>query len=52
MDEVIRRYLELAIDTDNTCSNTKFCVCQIMGVNMDSPRGMGLQTAKTLREIW
>ncbi len=51
-DDVIKHYLELAVDCDNSCSNTKFCVCQIMGDRMDSPQGTQLQAATTLREIW
>lgn len=48
---MIRRYLKLAVDKDNSCSNTKYCLCQMLADCMETPRGVALHSAKNLREI-
>ncbi|XP_064398068.1 tRNA-dihydrouridine(20) synthase [NAD(P)+]-like [Halichondria panicea] len=51
IDDVIKRYLQLAVDTGNGCSNTKYCVCQMMADRMEGPLGARLHSAKNIREI-
>lgn len=52
MDEVIRAYLKLAVDYDNSPSNTKYCVQNILRDLQETPLGRRFLDAQTLQQIW
>lgn len=55
MDTVIKDYLKLAVDFDNSPSNTKYCIQNILRELQDTPRGrqfLDCQTLEQICEIW
>lgn len=52
MDTVIKEYLKLAVDYDNSPSNTKYCVQNILRELQDTPRGRQFLDCQTLEQIW
>lgn len=52
MEDVIKSYLKYAIDYDNSPSNTKYCVQNILRELQDSPLGRKFLDAQTLERIW
>lgn len=52
MEAVIKSYLKLAVDCDNSPSNTKYCVQNILRELQDSPLGRKFLDAQTLEQIW
>ncbi|XP_028176161.1 tRNA-dihydrouridine(20) synthase [NAD(P)+]-like [Ostrinia furnacalis] len=51
MDTVIKEYLKLAIDYDNSPSNTKYCVQNILRDLQETPRGRQFLECQTLEQI-
>ncbi|XP_011138804.2 tRNA-dihydrouridine(20) synthase [NAD(P)+]-like isoform X1 [Harpegnathos saltator] len=51
MEDVIKSYLKYAIDYDNSPSNTKYCVQNILRELQDSPLGRKFLDAQTLEQI-
>uniref|UniRef100_A0A2A4JSU6 DRBM domain-containing protein n=1 Tax=Heliothis virescens TaxID=7102 RepID=A0A2A4JSU6_HELVI len=51
MDTVIKEYLKLAVDFDNSPSNTKYCVQNILRELQDTPRGRQFLDCQTLEQI-
>ncbi|XP_014207131.1 tRNA-dihydrouridine(20) synthase [NAD(P)+]-like [Copidosoma floridanum] len=51
MEEVIRSYLKLAVDYDNSPSNTKYCVQNILRDLQESPLGRRFLDTQTLEQI-
>ncbi|XP_013185481.1 tRNA-dihydrouridine(20) synthase [NAD(P)+]-like isoform X2 [Amyelois transitella] len=51
MDDVIREYLKLAVDYDNSPSNTKYCVQNILRDLQETPRGRQFLDCQTLEQI-
>ncbi|XP_045511221.1 tRNA-dihydrouridine(20) synthase [NAD(P)+]-like isoform X1 [Colias croceus] len=55
MDTVIKEYLKLAIDFDNSPSNTKYCIQNVLRELQDTPRGrkfLDCQTQEQISAIW
>ncbi|XP_011495804.1 PREDICTED: tRNA-dihydrouridine(20) synthase [NAD(P)+]-like [Ceratosolen solmsi marchali] len=55
MEQVIRDYLKLAVDYDNSPSNTKYCVQNILRELQESPLGkrfLETQTLEQICEVW
>lgn len=55
MDTVIKEYLQLAIDYDNSPSNTKYCIQNILRELQDTPRGrqfLDCQTMEQISSLW
>lgn len=52
MDTVIQEYLKLAVDYDNSSSNTKYCIQNILRELQDTPRGRQFLDCQTLEQIW
>lgn len=52
MDDVIKEYLKLAIEYDNSPSNTKYCIQNILRELQDTPRGRKFLDCQTLEQIW
>uniref|UniRef100_A0A1B6CGX9 DUS-like FMN-binding domain-containing protein n=1 Tax=Clastoptera arizonana TaxID=38151 RepID=A0A1B6CGX9_9HEMI len=55
LDEVIISYLHYAIDYDNSPSNTKYCVQNMLRELQDTPRGrlfLETQTLEQICDIW
>jgi len=52
MENVIKAYLKYAVDYDNSPSNTKYCVQNILRELQDSPLGRKFLDAQTLEQIW
>lgn len=52
MDTVIKEYLKIAIDYDNSPSNTKYCIQNILRELQDTPRGRTFLDCQTLEQIW
>ncbi|CAB3231091.1 unnamed protein product [Arctia plantaginis] len=55
MDTVIKEYLKLAVDYDNSPSNTKYCVQNILRDLQETPRGrkfLDCQTLEQICDIW
>ncbi|CAK1549872.1 unnamed protein product [Leptosia nina] len=51
MDTVITEYLKLAVDFDNSPSNTKYCVQNVLRELQDTPRGRKFLDCQTLEQI-
>ncbi|XP_049869175.1 tRNA-dihydrouridine(20) synthase [NAD(P)+]-like [Pectinophora gossypiella] len=51
MDAVIEEYLKLAVDYDNSPSNTKYCVQNILRELQETPRGRQFLECQTLEQI-
>ncbi|EZA54926.1 tRNA-dihydrouridine(20) synthase [NAD(P)+]-like [Ooceraea biroi] len=51
MEDVIKSYLKHAVDCDNSPSNTKYCVQNILRELQDSPLGRKFLDAQTLEQI-
>lgn len=52
LDDVIKAYLKLAIDYDNSPSNTKYCVQNMLKELQETPRGKKFLECQTLEQIW
>lgn len=52
MDTVIKEYLKLAVDYDNSPSNTKYCIQNILRELQETPRGRKFLECQTLEQIW
>lgn len=52
MDDVIKSYLKLAVDFDNSPSNTKYCVQNILRELQETPLGKRFLNTQTLEQIW
>lgn len=52
LDEVIKAYLKLAVDYDNSPSNTKYCVQNMLKELQETPRGKKFLECQTLEQIW
>lgn len=52
MEDVIKSYLKHAIDCDNSPSNTKYCIQNILRELQESPLGRKFLDAQTLEQIW
>ncbi|KAL0100618.1 hypothetical protein PUN28_019190 [Cardiocondyla obscurior] len=51
MEDVIKSYLKYAVDCDNSPSNTKYCVQNILRELQESPLGRRFLDAQTLEQI-
>ncbi|XP_013133632.1 PREDICTED: tRNA-dihydrouridine(20) synthase [NAD(P)+]-like isoform X2 [Papilio polytes] len=51
MDTVIKEYLKLAVDYDNSPSNTKYCVQNILRDLQETPRGRKFLECQTMDQI-
>ncbi|XP_052816141.1 tRNA-dihydrouridine(20) synthase [NAD(P)+]-like [Mya arenaria] len=49
--DVVKEYLKIAIEMDNDFPNTKYCILNLMHVNMDQKEGLDTQVAKCIQEI-
>jgi len=52
MEDVIKAYLKHAVDCDNSASNTKYCIQNILRELQESPLGRRFLNAQTLEQIW
>lgn len=52
MEDVIKSYLKYAVDCDNSPSNTKYCVQNILRELQESPLGRRFLDSQTLEQIW
>jgi len=51
MDEVIKAYLKLSIDYDNSPSNTIYCIQNILKELQETPRGKKFLESQTMEQI-
>lgn len=52
MDNVIIEYLKKCIEYDNSPSNTKYCVQNMLKELQETPRGKRFLECQTLEQIW
>lgn len=52
LDDVICDYLKLAVDYDNSPSNTKYCVQNMLKELQETPRGKKFLECQTMEQIW
>lgn len=52
LDDVIIEYLKYAVDYDNSPSNTKYCVQNMLKELQETPRGRKFLECQTLEQIW
>lgn len=52
MEDVIKSYLRYAVDYDNSPSNTKYCIQNILREFQESPLGRKFLDSQTLEQIW
>lgn len=52
MDNVIVEYLKKCIEYDNSPSNTKYCVQNMLKELQETPRGKRFLECQTLEQIW
>ncbi|XP_071496815.1 tRNA-dihydrouridine(20) synthase [NAD(P)+]-like [Diadema antillarum] len=51
MEAVIKRYIQYAVDYDNTYTNMKYCIQQILREEVQSEQGQLLQHSRGVQEI-
>lgn len=52
MEDVIKSYLKYAVDCDNSPSNTKYCIQNILREQQESTLGKKFLSSQTLEQIW
>lgn len=52
LDEVIRNYLKYAVDYDNSPSNTKYCIQNMLRELQETEKGKQFLEAQTLQKMW
>ena len=52
IEDLIRAYLRLAVDFDNSPSNTKYCIQNILRDLQETPLGKRFLETQTLEQIW
>lgn len=52
LDVVIKSYLKYAVDYDNSPSNSKYCVQNMLRELQETPRGKRFLECQTLEQIW
>lgn len=52
LEDVIKDYLKYAVDYDNSPSNTKYCVQNMLRELQETPRGKKFLECQTLEQIW
>lgn len=52
LDDVIKRYLKLCVDYDNSPSNTKYCIQNMLKEQQETPKGKQFLACQTLEQIW
>lgn len=52
IETVIEQYLKYAVDYDNSPSNTKYCIQNILKELQETPRGKKFLECQTLEQIW
>lgn len=45
-------FLFQAVEYDNSFSNTKYCVAQMMHEALETPEGIKLKHSRTMKELW
>uniref|UniRef100_A0A2K6TVT7 Dihydrouridine synthase 2 n=1 Tax=Saimiri boliviensis boliviensis TaxID=39432 RepID=A0A2K6TVT7_SAIBB len=51
LEEVMQKYIRYAVQYDNHYTNTKYCLCQMLREQLESPQGRLLHAAQSSREI-
>ncbi|XP_053522536.1 tRNA-dihydrouridine(20) synthase [NAD(P)+]-like isoform X2 [Artibeus jamaicensis] len=51
LEEVMRKYIRYAVQYDNHYTNTKYCLCQMLREQLESPQGKLLHAAQSSQEI-
>ncbi|XP_052511941.1 tRNA-dihydrouridine(20) synthase [NAD(P)+]-like isoform X2 [Budorcas taxicolor] len=52
LEEVMQKYIRYAVQYDNHYTNTKYCLCQMLREQLESPQGRLLHAAQSSQEIW
>lgn len=52
LEDVIKDFLKICIDYDNTPSNTKYCVQMMLRELQETPKGKKFLECQTLEDIW
>lgn len=52
LDDVIKAYLKYAVDYDNSPSNSKYCVQNMLRELQDTEKGKKFLETQTLQQIW
>ncbi|XP_049642449.1 tRNA-dihydrouridine(20) synthase [NAD(P)+]-like [Suncus etruscus] len=51
LEEVMEKYLRYAVQYDNHYTNTKYCLCQMLREQLESPQGKLLHASQSAQEI-
>uniref|UniRef100_A0ABK0LZ11 Dihydrouridine synthase 2 n=1 Tax=Rattus norvegicus TaxID=10116 RepID=A0ABK0LZ11_RAT len=51
LEEVMQKYIRYAVQYDNHYTNTKYCLCQMLREQLESPQGRMLHAAQSSQEI-
>ncbi|KAM8776606.1 tRNA-dihydrouridine(20) synthase [NAD(P)+]-like isoform 2-T4 [Rhynchonycteris naso] len=51
LEEVMQKYIQYAVQYDNHYTNTKYCLCQMLREQLESPQGKLLHAAQSSQEI-
>ncbi|XP_057566769.1 tRNA-dihydrouridine(20) synthase [NAD(P)+]-like isoform X1 [Hippopotamus amphibius kiboko] len=51
LEEVMQKYIRYAVQYDNHYTNTKYCLCQMLREQLESPQGRWLHAAQSSQEI-
>lgn len=51
LEEVMQKYIRYAVQYDNHHTNTKYCLCQMLREQLESPQGRLLHAAQSSQEI-
>lgn len=52
LDSVIKDYLKICVDYDNSPNSTKYCVQNMLKELQETPRGKKFLECQTLEQIW
>ncbi|CAH2297297.1 tRNA-dihydrouridine(20) synthase [NAD(P)+]-like isoform X1 [Pelobates cultripes] len=51
LEEVVRDYIRIVVNYDNHYTNTKYCLCQMLREQLETPLGKRLHAAQSTQEI-
>ncbi|XP_046842826.1 tRNA-dihydrouridine(20) synthase [NAD(P)+]-like [Xenia sp. Carnegie-2017] len=51
IDTVIKDFIKFAVEYDNSFSNTKYCLAQMMHEVLESSKGIALKHSRTMKEL-
>ncbi|XP_043841244.1 tRNA-dihydrouridine(20) synthase [NAD(P)+]-like isoform X2 [Dromiciops gliroides] len=52
LEKIMQEYIKYAVRYENHYTNTKYCLCQMLREQLETPQGKKLHAAQSSQEIW